>query len=591
MKRSWQIISLTTVVLLTVLLLGARLHYSSRNEVIARFQEQQLLHAHHVAERIEHFFEGYAQISETFSALISYQHESMSELRRDLHAYSLEMERNFMKKISLYDAHGRIVYSTDQDTVGLHDGKNEIFVWCRNPENKDKIFVVPLHQAVQNPESGSRSAVSNLQQLQFILAVPLYEAAGKLNPGQKENFLGALSFTVDLLPFLLEELEDSAMMLHDAWIIDERGLLLFHSRHPRMKFGNVYQEDKNCRECHDSFDYAKEILRKKEGVLVFKTKKPKKKLAGFSPMHFEGVSWVVVVDSEDIRVTSYLSKNLREHLLLFGIAAIALSWSAVLMYRNYQASVRAREEVAIIQERDAERRRMMETLAESEQRLRDLSARLLTAQEQERNRISRELHDEVGPALATLKLRLGLIERKALKDQGEIRKECAETLEYLDLMIENIRRFSRDLSPSALEHFGLSVALHRLLADFAKDYNIQVNIDVIDDIDRFFSRADQTIIYRIVQEITHNVGKHANATRFSATAALRNGSISFLFEDNGKGFDMNALTVKDFDRKGLGLDIMKERAGMLGGMLEVSSHEGKGTRITLRIPVAERGNA
>ena len=592
MKRSWQIVCLAVIVLLSVFFFGARLHYASIREVTTRFQEQQLLHAHHIAERIENFFNGHAQVLKTFSTPVSLQHESMDQLRNDLRAYSRNMQAGFVKKISLYDASGMIIYSTDEDAVGLQDGKNRVFVWSEDSGNKSKLFAAPLDQAVYDSgaETGNQ-LYSPPGGLQFVLAAPLYaEADGTQGPGQEEKFLGALCFTVDLLPFLLEELHDSPMLLHDAWIIDQGGSLLYHSRHPGIKSGNIYHEGEGCKKCHDSFDYVREILVKKEGALAFETKTPAKKLAGIAPMNFEGMSWVVVADSEDSRITSYLSRNLRDHLLLFGIAAFALTWSTVLVYRNYQSGKRVKEEMASLKERHAERERAAEVLAESEQRLRTLSTRLLTAQEKERSRISRELHDELGQSLAAVKLQIRQIADSAGKGQTEIKGACGKTQDYLDRVIEDVRRLSRDLSPTVLEHFGLSAALRRLFSDFAKNYNIEVSIDMIDAVDQLFSRDDQAIVYRIFQEAVHNVGKHAQATRLQVTGVRYGNEVSFTIEDNGKGFDMHDVSRRDIDRRGMGLDIMQERAGMLGGTLEVSSREGKGTRITLRVPVAEEGN-
>ena len=414
MKRSWQIISLTIAVLLAVFFFGARLHYASMKEVTIRFQEQQLLHAHHVAERIENFLEGKAQVLKALSIPLSQQHESINRLRRDLQAYSRGMEAHAIMKISLIDASGSTVYSSGEGTIGLDDGQSEVFVWCRHPDNKNKIFVSPLKQGEQDSEAGSRSApVGNLPPLQFILAMPLYdEVIGRRDIKQAGNFLGVLSFTIELRPFLMGELHDAPMLLHDAWIIEENGTLLFHSRHPEMKFGNIYQENKDCDKCHASFEYVKEILKKKEGTIAFEVDASERELAGFAPMQFEGASWIVVMDSEDSRVTSYISKNLKDHLLLFGIAAVALIFSSVLIYRNHEASVRAKEEISLLQERDAARQRTAEILEESEQRLRFLSMRLLTAQERERSRVSRELHDELGQALAAVKLQIRQIANK-----------------------------------------------------------------------------------------------------------------------------------------------------------------------------------
>jgi signal transduction histidine kinase len=178
----------------------------------------------------------------------------------------------------------------------------------------------------------------------------------------------------------------------------------------------------------------------------------------------------------------------------------------------------------------------------------------------------------------------------AREEQADLKKECEQTLSFLDQVIEDVRRLSRDMSPAVLEHFGLSTALRRLISDFARDYNIQLTLDMT-EIDPFFTRDGRIVVYRIFQEVLTNIGKHAGASRFSVVVTREDEAITFMLEDDGKGFDMHDVSLRDVDHRGSGLDILDERVRMLGGVLDVSSREGKGTRITFRIPVDERGGA
>jgi PAS domain S-box-containing protein len=230
------------------------------------------------------------------------------------------------------------------------------------------------------------------------------------------------------------------------------------------------------------------------------------------------------------------------------------------------------------------RKRAEEALRESEKQLRYLSSQLLTAQETERRRISRELHDELGGALAVLKLRSSLIEKNLQKDQIELREECKQNLQYIDQIIEEVGRLSRDLSPSILEDLGLSAALRRLIDNFVKNYNIKVASDIV-DFDHLFPMDAQIMIYRIFQEAFTNIGKHAQARNVSVKVRKDEDRISFLMEDDGKGFDVKHAATKEICERGLGLATMDERARMLGGSLDLWSEGGKGTRITLSIPI------
>ena len=231
-----------------------------------------------------------------------------------------------------------------------------------------------------------------------------------------------------------------------------------------------------------------------------------------------------------------------------------------------------------------ERKRTEEALRESEKQLRHLSAQLLTTQETERRRISRELHDELMQSLALLKMRLSLIEGQLKEDQAQTKGECTDLSHHIDRMIENVRRLSRDLSPLLLEDLGLSAALQWLINNLAKNYNIQASMD-IPSMDHLFPQESRIMIYRIFQEALTNIGKHAQASNLSVAIQCQNGSATFSLEDDGKGFDLSQVVSKSTDERGLGLMTMDERVRLLGGALDIQSQEGKGTRLSFAIPI------
>ena len=223
------------------------------------------------------------------------------------------------------------------------------------------------------------------------------------------------------------------------------------------------------------------------------------------------------------------------------------------------------------------------SLKESEKRLRFLSSRLLEAQEQERKRVSKGLHDEMGQSLALLKHQIRSIQRNLPAGQSSLQNECNEIGHYIDQIIENVRRLSRDLSPSILEDLGLSAALKWLIENFKKQYRIQTSLSV-DNIDHLFSQEIQTNIYRIFQEALTNVGKHARAKQVSFTVNRNQDSFHFILKDDGKGFDLKEAMDRNFSERGMGLDAMDERAHMMGAVLEINSRLGDGTSITLKLP-------
>lgn len=223
-------------------------------------------------------------------------------------------------------------------------------------------------------------------------------------------------------------------------------------------------------------------------------------------------------------------------------------------------------------------------LRESEARLRSLSSRLINAQEDERKRVAKELHDELGQALAHLKHRVRSIQRKFAADPPALDRECEDINRYIDLTIENVRRLSRDLRPSVLEHLGLSAALRWLFEMFQKQHSLQVSLDM-DDIDFLFSPEDQINLYRIFQEALTNIDKHAQAGRVYFSVKNEEHCAIFQIRDDGCGFDLPAALGGNAADQGMGLAAMKERAHMLGANLDVASRPGDGTTITLAVPV------
>jgi signal transduction histidine kinase len=153
-------------------------------------------------------------------------------------------------------------------------------------------------------------------------------------------------------------------------------------------------------------------------------------------------------------------------------------------------------------------------------------------------------------------------------------------------VIDNIRRLSRDLSPTILEDFGLSAALRWLVNHFAKNYNIKVNLDML-DIDSLLPRASHVAVYRTVQEALNNIGRHARAKTVSISIHGEGQRIFFSIEDDGIGFDAGKIARTEPDEKGLGLATMKGRAEMAGGVMEIWTEEGKGTRILMSFPLEQ----
>ncbi len=250
--------------------------------------------------------------------------------------------------------------------------------------------------------------------------------------------------------------------------------------------------------------------------------------------------------------------------------------------------------------RDITDRKLAEqALLESRSQLRELSAYLQSVREEERTRISRELHDELGQSLTAIRIGLGVMETQhdmqhALQhdslhdplrnpqqtDSGEAWLENLQQLKQIaDSTVESVQRIAADLRPLILDELGLASALDWLLESFSERSRIAVELIVPLTLP-VFSREISTAIFRILQESLTNVSRHSHATSVVVELKEDGKDVTLKITDNGCGIDDAAGSTEN----SLGLLGMRERAFMLGGTLKIQSRSGSGTSIEVRIP-------
>ena len=216
--------------------------------------------------------------------------------------------------------------------------------------------------------------------------------------------------------------------------------------------------------------------------------------------------------------------------------------------------------------------------------LQRLSARLIDAQENERKRIAMELHDDIGQNLIALKLQFNnfcfQLESSAKEKTQETATIISSTLQKT---LESTRCICQNLWPLVIEKFGFDLALKELLDNFSRDYGIEVVSDRI-HVQQYFSKHDQYQLYRILQEILNNIGKHSGTKKINLHTVSREDSLSIEITDFGCGFDTLDLAGRRKKKCCLGLNTIQERATILGGSIAIQSCREKGTRCTLVLP-------
>lgn len=219
--------------------------------------------------------------------------------------------------------------------------------------------------------------------------------------------------------------------------------------------------------------------------------------------------------------------------------------------------------------------------------LQDLSAKVITAQEEERRHIARELHDEVGQVLTAIKVELAVAGR-ALEARGETAHLLSDARSITEGALATVRDLSHLLHPALLDDMGLASAVEWYLRSFEKRHGIRAEV-LHDRMEGRLSREVETTAYRIVQEALTNVVKHARATVCRVYLQRLPHTILITVEDNGTGFDPTVRSP--LGGGGLGLVGIRERAHMLRGTVRIESAAGKGTRLTVELPARDRAPA
>lgn len=239
-----------------------------------------------------------------------------------------------------------------------------------------------------------------------------------------------------------------------------------------------------------------------------------------------------------------------------------------------------REAIRQLQDEIVQRKIMERSLKTSNEKLQNLSNHLQKVREDERTRISREIHDELGQMLTTLKMKLSILEERALEENYPIEEDIQSMMTVAETTLQTVRRISTELRPGILDVLGLSEAVEWQ----AQEFQNQTKINMTTDIDRISETIDReiaTTFFRICQEALTNVARHARASRVMVCLKHERGNLELFVRDNGKGITNEQLTRIT----SLGLIGMRERAQNLGGDLVIQRAQPKGTEVRISFPL------
>ena len=232
-----------------------------------------------------------------------------------------------------------------------------------------------------------------------------------------------------------------------------------------------------------------------------------------------------------------------------------------------------------------EKASLTKKLFDGRDRLRQVTRQLFSAQEQERQRVSRDLHDEAGQALTALKISLELIKSDFGDQPGELQQRIAEAVSLTEETMEQIRLLARGLRPPELDALGLDAAIESFCRDFSARTQLALDYDGVDL--PTLREGVAISLYRILQEALTNVAKHADARRVRVVLLSEDDTVCLTVQDDGRGFDVHAVESSSGRQRGNGIVGMRERLKLIGGALELDPKVGEGTRLVARVPLKE----
>jgi len=216
------------------------------------------------------------------------------------------------------------------------------------------------------------------------------------------------------------------------------------------------------------------------------------------------------------------------------------------------------------------------------EQLKHLSRQLLLAQEDERKKISRELHDEIAQMLSSINVHLAGLFNQATIDAKVLKRKITLTQRLVEKSVKIVHRFASQLRPVIIDDLGLIPALQSFIKDFIKDTQIKIDFTAFTGVEKLNS-TKRIVLYRVVQEALANVSQHAHATEVMIKISKLENAIHMDIHDNGQSFDVERMLFSN-KRNRLGLLGMRERVEMIGGDFRIESSPSKGTRVIVEIP-------
>jgi len=564
-----------------------------------RIESQSMLVANNIDQQLQQLLES-VQLLALNNAFI---YGKEADIRRYLRSAAAESQQ--IEAIHLANLHGNILFSSAGTTEegylawDIHLGIKELFALSAASKSLG-VYVSEAHLVGSRPE--------------ILLLAPIFE-----NDKKTPHAILLVEANTENIRALIEAFDQQKIASNFTYVVDKFGRTIVTSDRGLATFNTLHDVRDQPAMLGDNVTGAVGY-RNREGIEVF---------AGYADLHGVGVNtaldWTVIsiINREDVLAPALATRQVLV-VSVIGVIAIAVLLG-YLFARSItlplQRTVQLAEDIrqgdyshrldanfggeigrlanAInamadrVEERTAEiitrNEKLTSEIVErklAQDRLKKLSHKIVRLQEEERRRVSRELHDGINQLLVSVKFKLEAFEAKYEGSGGEELRDILLARTFLDEAIAEVRRVSHALRPSVLDDLGLCPAISNLARQFSDRNQIDVTTSGLDEeLDQRLPADVETAMYRIVQEALMNIEKHANASKVTLNMTQTDTNVTIRIEDDGDGFNLPKAMRKTRSTQSMGLRNMRERIELLQGTFYIHSDKGKGTFLEIQAPL------
>ncbi len=339
MKTKYFYLIVATIIVSSTILLYS-IHTNSERKITQQFQDQQSNRVSYITMALKEFLTERLNTINVISSLISLQNMDMNKIKDDIRSYYNIEKNNSVQTVCVCDKNGTIIYSTSKNLIGSNNSGYDLFKWGSNIKNKDE-------QRISTEFQITDSLTEEQANLNLLVTTPVYKKTSGYNALQESyEFLGVITITIKLDEILSSffTLLKGYSLTEDFYIIDSSGTLIYSNHHPEMIINNIYSNNKDCYDCHETFSYFKTILSKKDGTITY-VSNDEHITSSFSSINIENISWKTVVWIPSYEVSEVILENLYLTLILSIIFLIIIFISGILIINNNKSKIKAAEEL------------------------------------------------------------------------------------------------------------------------------------------------------------------------------------------------------------------------------------------------------